>query len=148
MVVYVNGKPIFVKNDQSRQSTLGNGTDTTNESKAFSNKKTEHQLIPINQIGKQNIHNRPAKIPYLLEAAASKSNLNNRYHRISSQDTLPKTQKKIIYKSPLTTSSQAVKTVNETIDSKQDQEYMQLVSLLRQKNEKLLFSPQIIKKNY
>lgn len=155
MVVYVDGKPVFVKKNPPRQSTLESSNAGINikKLKTLLNNKassSEQHEVQIEQLRKGSIQSRSAKIPYSLEAAASKPSLNNRYQSLSSQNN----HKNLTYKSlPIAPKEISLKAINvaktnSTIDLKQDQEYMQLVSLLRQKNEKLLFNPQIINKNY
>jgi hypothetical protein len=88
-----------------------------------------------------------AKIPYLLAAAAAAAASNHHQQHYNMQKYQQQNSriisdndrfKKSVMNGESGTSSNFVR------DLKQDQEYIQLVSMLKQKNEKLLFDPQIL----
>jgi hypothetical protein len=123
MIVYVDGKPIFVKNPISQSS----------------NNESLKKNVEINFKESLNSHtknnSKPSpKIPYLLAAAAAAAASN---HRQSQQ--LDK-----FHQSQILVSQNSIKDSceknNLKKDSKQDQEYLHIVSMLKEKNEKL-FNP-------
>jgi len=123
MIVYVDGKPIFVKNPISQSS----------------NNESLKKNVEINFKESLNSHtknnSKPSpKIPYLLAAAASTAASN---HRQSQQ--LEK-----FHQSQILVSQNSIncEKINLKKDSKQDQEYLHIVSMLKEKNEKL-FNPLI-----
>ena len=123
MIVYVDGKPIFVKNPISQNS------------KAESLNKSKCAEINFKESLKSQVNNKPSpKIPYLLAAAAAAAASN---HRQSQQ--LDK-----FHQSQTLVSQNSIKDSceknNLKKDSKQDQEYLHIVSMLKEKNEKL-FNP-------
>lgn len=108
MVVYVDGKPIFVKNPKINAS----------ESNDAQVPRTSHSRLSKNK--NQSSANKPvAKIPYLLAAAAAAAASNQ--GKIESTQTINNQQNSKLLRQ----------------ESKQDQDYLQLVSMFKQKNEKL-----------
>jgi hypothetical protein len=123
MIVYVDGKPIFVKNPINQNS------------KAESLKKSNCAEINFKESFKSQVNNKPLpKIPYLLAAAAAAAASN---HRQSQQ--LDKFHQSQILVSQNSINDSCEKN-NLKKDSKQDQEYLHIVSMLKEKNEKL-FNP-------
>ena len=166
MVVYVNGKPIFVQNPKSENNSLLDINNNCSVSKVIENEKPKikaYQPRKVIQSTKSSPQNRPvAKIPYLLAAAAAAAASNHRKQehnmlkyqqqnsRIISYDSTKNSAQRSNTPSALkgSTKSQTGSTpVKPVKELKQDQEYLQLVSMLKQKNEKLLFNPQILNKN-
>ena len=177
MVVYVDGKPIFVENSKLKQST----TATTTTTESTNSVKLNHKLIQFVKTNGQNkdndshtrtplsssspvklnpnlqsssislpstpTSNKPVtKIPYLLAAAAAAS--NNRKLKQSSKLVLSdcarsscylinNTQSKLKVPSILSPASSSSSSSSSSSTNKQDHEYHQLVSMFRQKNEKL-----------
>ena len=166
MVVYIDGKPVFVKNPK----TTSNQTNSVpNEiSKDVLKIKTlqkrtpklanESDKIPKASFSKSAQNPAPvAKIPYLLARAAAAAASNQRQQQTSNMQKYPyqKSSSRVIChggngntaKSILSGNSKRAPDGGANIDLKHDQEYLQLVSMLRQKNEKLLFNPQILNRN-
>ena len=129
MVVYVDGKPIFVKNP------VLNDTNQSNM---------------INQDSSRNANKKPpAKIPYLLAVAAATAASNHREQQQIIAAT--KEDKEFLpyghAASELRQDSESQRMKsrkrlhNQTSDSKEgsdmEQDYIQLVSMLKQKNQKL-----------
>jgi len=84
-----------------------------------------------------------AKIPYLLAAAAAAAASNHHQQHYNMQK-YQQQNSRIISDNDRFKKPQSGTSSNFVRDLKQDQEYMQLVSMLKQKNEKLLFDPQIL----
>lgn len=141
MVVYVDGKPIFVQNpklnsdDCSREAQVPKSSSRSNVKKLANTRQTKstisNQTKPV------------AKIPYLLAVAAAAAASNHR----KQQQLTNQIQTSQQYQNMLQTPTECIRTldcsystnenVNKIKELKQDQEYMQLVSMFKQKNEKL-----------
>jgi hypothetical protein len=172
MVIYVEGKPIFVQNPALNTSTQQNqqseGLEVVNSndaptvvnSKVFQPRKKRGRqrdsftTSADGSFGFNSNNNRPvAKIPYLLAAAAAAAASNKR--KLYQQDTLlPKSH--LIGGDSDTPGGRVETRLTSALghqlhyqqqqqphdaDVKNDQEYMQLVSMFKQKNEKLSFNP-------
>ena len=177
MVVYVDGKPIFVQNPklndspnkdsnlESPLSTFNQPSENASEQIQIKSQKNEssrkkqqsnasnYSFKSSNFIGTSAC--KPVvKIPYLLAAAAAAAASNQRKQQSNSANNT-NTNKLIISSSdccarsstyPIMQSNAHNSNTNEknkvkaNTDFKQDLEYIQLVSLLKQKNEKL-FNP-------
>ena len=172
MVVYVDGKPIFVQNPQVNEPSRHTSDPTLSttvssehesdqssqqrESKPISRKK---QCISSSTSSVPKVSNflgnscKPvAKIPYLLAAAAAAAASNHRKQQkntsnapnkpLSSTDCCARSSTYPIMQTH-SSGNTSVKSSNpkvKSVDVKPDLEYIQLVSLLKQKNEKL-FNP-------
>ena len=190
MVVYVDGKPIFVQNPKTTDSSNhenSNTTPSTSFNSLNSNEKDNEHISEMkhNQTisSDLNLVNRKkskastnsfkssnyisnsckpvVKIPYLLAAAAARATSNQRKQQQSNTSNNTNGNKLMIsnpdccarsstypivqsnthnnhLNSNAKTSTNSKNKVNT--DLKQDLEYIQLVSMLKQKNEKL-FNP-------
>lgn len=186
MIVYVDGKPIFVQNPKLANSNNQNSFHNNKDNHVLVNNSTENIEFDVgNKKQKQSRKssknsstsvNKPiAKIPYLLAAAAAAAASNHRKQQQQQQllqqqqqqliqqqqNNFQKVQyntnQKVIINTNDTTSrnSSTALTVNPGISNnetckkelKQDQEYLQLVSMLKQKNEKL-YNPLLNKSYY
>ena len=121
MIVYVDGKPIFVQNPA--KTTAQNEPDNTAKPVKSIRESTMSSLQSKKPV---------AKIPYLLALAANSAASNHRQQQKFQQQNL----KQLSHESSLKESN------NKHSETKPDQEYLQLVSLFKQKNEKL-FNPLI-----
>ncbi len=177
MVVYVDGKPIFVQNpklndspnkDSNLESPLLSTFNQPNEnsseriqvkSQKNESSRKKQQSTASNYSSKSSnfigTSCKPVvKIPYLLAAAAAAAASNQRKQQsnnanntnankliISSSDCCARSSTYPIMQSNAHNSNTNEKNkVKVNTDFKQDLEYIQLVSLLKQKNEKL-FNP-------
>ncbi|CAF1022357.1 unnamed protein product [Brachionus calyciflorus] len=140
MVVYVDGKPIFVQNPKSKESEITDSSKDAQVPKASINSKSNSRQ------SKSKTHstslNKPvAKIPFLLAAAAAAAASNHRKHQqimtpphIPEPTSLHLSSDECIRPASYDhTSAQSYKPK----EFKHDQEYLQLVSMFKQKNEKL-----------
>lgn len=111
MVVYVDGKPIFVKNPKINSAESNDANDAqvprTSNSRFSKNKNQSNASKPV------------TKIPYLLAAAAAAAASNQR--KLETTQTI--------------NNQQNSKFICQEL--KHDQDYLQLVSMFKQKNEKL-----------
>lgn len=123
MIVYVDGKPIFVQNPAK---TTQNEPDNTAKPVKTIRESTMSSLQSKKPV---------AKIPYLLALAANSAASNHRQQQI---------QKFQHQNFKLLSNESSLKETNNNkhSETKPDQEYLQLVSLFKQKNEKL-FNPLI-----
>ena len=127
MIVYVDGKPIFVQNPT---------VQTTSSSSSADNDQHKREKKPVDKSLKES---KPvAKIPYLLAAAAAAAASNHRQH----QQQMQKFQQQNL-RLLSTDESSAESNLKSSINNfKPDQEYLNIVSMFKQKNEKL-FNPLI-----
>lgn len=186
MVVYVDGKPIFVENPKPKQQTSdstsvrlnhqlirfakSNLKQNDNDNQTKNNDSLSVQNSPIKvsadlpssaSLPSTPVSKPVTKIPYLLAAAAAAASSSNRRNKNSQSNKLISndcarsscylinnnvstqsiSNKFKIKDSPLLLSSKSSSSsslTNPKLTSlKQDHEYNQLVSLFRQKNEKL-----------
>lgn len=113
MVVYVDGKPIFVQNPKIKNAEAGDACD------AQVPKVSNHRLSKNK--GQSNANKSVTKIPYLLAAAAAAAASN---------------QKKLDSAQPINNqTNQNFPCQNQQL--KHDQDYLQIVSMFKQKNQKL-----------
>ena len=112
MVVYVNGKPIFVQNANLKQQMQENGKG--GGEKSYNHISNTH-LLPTR-----------VKIPYM-EIIQQSNMTQNLDHKSSSSSSSTSS----------TTSINVLESKRQKRSLDQDQEYLQLVSMFRQKNEKL-----------
>ena len=147
MVVYVDGKPIFVQNPKPTDNSATSRDE--NESRA--------KCSPAGVSPKSSSYKPVAKIPYLLAAAAAAAASNHRKQQQQQQNQAQTSVGKQISTDCARSSTYPIIQANSKTNAnnnnnssssskcksgelKQDTEYMQLVSLLKQKNEKL-FNP-------
>jgi uncharacterized C2H2 Zn-finger protein len=137
MVVYVDGKPIFVQNPKPKDSSANRDGPKSDDLKQQCSSSTAFK-------SSKNLLGCKPVVPYLLAAAAQAAATNHRKQQqlqssnvISSGNGGESCARSSTYpQSQSTTNPTKVK----VIELKQDLEYVQLVSLLKQKNEKL-FNP-------
>jgi hypothetical protein len=159
MVVYVDGKPIFVQNpklaDTSNPQTdvakTNGGVEVKTNQKSSSGRPKSNTSMPKSTSFPGTSTCKPvAKIPYLLAAAAAAAASNHRKTQQNQTTNIinSNANTKLVSNDCARSSSYLLtpSNPNKIKDLKQDQEYMQLVSLLRQKNEKL-FNP-LLNKTY
>lgn len=118
MVIYIDGKPVFLKKSQIKVPNQINDSNKTNFKKEKLNKTTTNVTFT----------NRPVvKMPYLIAAAATTSSNQFQNNNLQQQKCL---------------NSKQLETKNSNQESMQicrpDQDYLQIVSMLKQKNEKLV----------
>lgn len=177
MVVYVDGKPIFVQkpktpnnqtnsvpNEQSNDVLKIKTFQKRTPKLASESDKTLMGSRPKASLSKSAQNSAPvAKIPYLLARAAAAAASSHRQQQASNMQKYQHQQSsssssRVIClggngsttaKPNLSGNSKRAPAVGagSNIELKHDQEYLQLVSMLRQKNEKLLFNPQILNRN-
>lgn len=174
MVVYVDGKPIFVQNPKttSDQTNSVPNEQSNDVLKIKTFQKRTHKLAnesdktlglrPKASSSKSAQNSAPvAKIPYLLARAAAAAASSHRQQQASNmqkcqhQESSSSSARVICHggngsttaKPILSGNSKRAPTGGSNIELKHDQEYLQLVSMLRQKNKKLLFNPQILNRN-
>ena len=142
MVIYVDGKPIFVQNPKKSEVTEGSKdaqvpkTSINSKSSVFQSKNKSPTT--------SNLNKPVTKIPYLLAAAAAAAASNHRKQQQLNQQVL--SQPKIPEPVSLRISTDDYlrqgeydnpSPVYKQKELKHDQEYLQLVSMFKQKNEKL-----------
>ena len=133
MVVYVDGKPIFVQNPKL-ENQLTEDDSIRNVTLLKEQNERKPKKVKTKSIESSN---RP-KVPYLLAAAAAAAASN---HRQQQQLNLQK------YQQEGDSHAHKAKTIqiqHELKEDLKDKEYFQLVSLFKQKNEKL-FNPMLNK---
>jgi hypothetical protein len=163
MVIYVDGKPIFVQNPKIETSIQNEAATATgavvnaklyrsradsslshrNTNGGVSSNSTNSESLMLGQCGSKPV----AKIPYLLAAAAAAATSNHKklqqqHHQFPKGQyvNVPGTSRSTVAGSKSTKSSGST-SQQQTSEIKHDQEYMQLVSMFKQKNEKLSFNP-------
>lgn len=158
MVIYVDGKPIFVENPKLSASshTLQNETGySTKEhdklqlqpeqfNSSFSD-GLKSKISKSKSLTNANVNKPVTKIPYLLAAAAAaaaqnhrKQSMNINSNSINNNIQQLEEQKRIIESNECTRTLGIGTSLNKHVkELKHDQEYMQLVSMFRQKNAKL-----------
>lgn len=162
MVVYVDGKPIFVQNpkptdtsaEQTEVSKTSGGVEVKTSQKSSSGRPKSNTSMPKSSSFPSTSNCKPvAKIPYLLAAAAAaaasnhRKNQQNPINSNTNNNNNNNSSTKLVSTDCARSSSYLITQSNTNKkDLKQDQEYIQLVSLLRQKNEKL-FNP-LLNKTY
>lgn len=160
MVVYVDGKPIFVQNpkptdtsaEQTESSKTSGSVEAKTNQKSSSGRPKSNTSLPKSSSFPSTSNCKPvAKIPYLLAAAAAAAASNHRKNQqnpINNNTNINTNNSTKLVSTDCARSSSYLITQSNTNkkDLKQDQEYIQLVSLLRQKNEKL-FNP-LLNKTY
>ena len=117
MIIYVDGKPIFVKKNQTGTSPQFN---ELNKSNILIDDNKDLRLTSSSTNSKKAV----AKIPYLLAAAAVTSNRQSNSKQIQKN-----TNSKLIAET---------KVPIQESNNRLDQDYLQIVSMLKQKNEKLI----------
>lgn len=131
MIVYVDGKPIFVQNPTVQATSTSMST-----SSSVDHDKNQKHKKPVEKSLKES---KPvAKIPYLLAAAAAAAASNHRQH----QQQMQKFQQQNLRLLSTNESTAESKLKNSINNFKPDQEYLNIVSMFKQKNEKL-FNPLI-----
>ena len=161
MVIYVDGKPIFVQNPKIIE------TSAKESNKVIAYRAKTDPIVSVENNVIVTTSKPVTKIPYLLAAAAAAASSNHRkQHGQKSQATSTATvsdnhnqacaindpgqlvyhtssnyvkSTPIIIQQQTTIANLPSKSFNREI--RHDQEYMQLVSMFKQKNEKLSFNP-------
>jgi hypothetical protein len=157
MVIYVDGKPIFVQNPKT-EASIQNETPavmgTTSSTRLYrsrgdsphsstSSSASETSGLMLGQSNSKPV----AKIPYLLAAAAAAAASNHRklqqqIHQFPKGNYINGTASSRSNGTGIKSAkSSGSSTQQQTNEIKHDQEYMQLVSMFKQKNEKLSFNP-------
>lgn len=151
MVVYVDGKPIFVQNPKVQQSSNEEALKEFHETKTSSGQKSNTRQSKSKKSSSASYLNKPvAKIPYLLAAAAAAAASNHRKQQqlqTQMQQSQPKSTTSSAGLRLLESTNECIRSIGCSFDDtsntpkikeiKHDQEYLQLVSMFKQKNEKL-----------
>ena len=150
MVVYVDGKPIFVQNPTPTNFSATSPPNEQISVKTLRKKDTKPEKGEPPGHKPKSFKRAPSsglvtKIPYLLAAASNHRKQQSHIQNYQSLNCHENMSAKRSYANPVLGGSAKRPPTNQAMDLKRDQEYLQLVSMLRQKNEKLLFQPTSLK---
>ena len=138
MIVYVDGKPIFVQNPAAVQTTSALSSSSSSSDNEKNKLKTAKKTVE-----KSLKESKPAaKIPYLLAAAAAAAASNHRAQVSEMQKFQQQNLRLMSMNKPQAAEPSPKAKIFSTRDAKPDQDYLNIVSMLKQKNEKL-FNPLI-----